>query len=231
MQGNREALFLMQFRATHRKNFPAGRCGCGDPNWQVRRGEGDVPIPRWLDEHWRKRGSLDLQIGQQQIAEPANEGERFPMRTTQAHVPREIYSAKDEAAVRECFSVFQELRPHLRSADEFVERWRRQIEEGYEIIYIKEEGKVVAAAGYRFFHTMAWGHILYIDDLVAAPPARGSGFGTALLKHLQNEARERGCDSVHLDTGYQRYLAHRAYLRNGFDLHCHHMAWPVSGGK
>jgi GNAT superfamily N-acetyltransferase len=146
---------------------------------------------------------------------------------------REIHTAKDEAAVRECFMVFQDLRPHLRTEDEFVERWRNQIDEGYEILYIKDEDKdkVVAAAGYRFLHTMAWGHILYIDDLVAAPSARGSGFGTTLLRRLQETAKDRGCDAVHLDTGYQRHLAHRAYLHNGFHLHCHHMAWAVNGGQ
>jgi GNAT superfamily N-acetyltransferase len=150
----------------------------------------------------------------------------MPIRET-----REIHVAKDEAAVRECFIVFQDLRPHLRTVDEFVERWRNQIDEGYEIVYIKDEDILIAAAGYRFLHTMAWGHLLYIDDLVAAPSARGTGFGTTLLQHLQKTAKDRGCDAVHLDTGYQRHLAHRAYLRNGFHLHCHHMAWVVNGAK
>jgi hypothetical protein len=29
-----------------------------------------------------------------------------------------------------------------------VERWRKQVEEGYQIIYVKDGDKVVAAAGY-----------------------------------------------------------------------------------
>jgi GNAT superfamily N-acetyltransferase len=74
---------------------------------------------------------------------------------------------------------------------------------------------------------MAWGHVLYIDDLVALEAFHGAGLGTLLLQHLQAEARRAGCASVQLDTGYQRRLAHRAYLRNGFHLDCHHMAWPV----
>jgi hypothetical protein len=32
---------------------------------------------------------------------------------------------------------------------------------------------------------------------------------------------------VHLDTGYHRQAAHKAYLRNGFELNCHHLAWKV----
>jgi hypothetical protein len=34
---------------------------------------------------------------------------------------------------------------------------------------------------------------------------------------------------VHLDTGYHRHLAHRAYLKNGFQIDCHHMAWRPDG--
>ena len=109
-----------------------------------------------------------------------------------------------------------------------MERWKVQRGEGFEIIFIcDEEAAAVAAAGYRFLNTLAWGHILYIDDLVALQSRHKSGLGTALLKHLQQEARRKGCDAVHLDTGYQRHLAHRAYLRNGFQFNCHHLAWSA----
>ena len=141
---------------------------------------------------------------------------------------RDIHIARIEADVRQCWLAFRELRPHLQSEDEFVERWRKQTGEGYEAVYVKDGEKVVAAAGYRFLNTMAWGHILYIDDLVALRAFHRMGLGTLLLQYLQKEAKERGCAGVHLDTGYQRHLAHRAYLRNGFHIDCHHMAWPVT---
>ncbi|HVZ60318.1 MAG TPA: GNAT family N-acetyltransferase [Terriglobales bacterium] len=142
-------------------------------------------------------------------------------------VGRGIHVARSEAEVRRCWPAFHELRPHLRSEDELVERWRRQVPEGYRIIYVLEGEAVSAAAGYRDLHTMAWGHILYIDDLAAVRAFQGKGLGTLLLQHIQEEARRMGCDAIHLDTGYQRHLAHRAYLRNGFHIDCHHMAWAV----
>ena len=142
---------------------------------------------------------------------------------------RDIHIAQDEASIRRCWSVFHELRPHLESEDEFIERWRKQSNEGYEIAYVENGNTVVAAAGYRFLNTMAWGHILYLDDLVATQTSHRTGLGTLLLQYVQSKARERGCDAVHLDTGYQRHLAHRAYLRNGFHIHCHHMAWRAAG--
>lgn len=144
-----------------------------------------------------------------------------------APLPLDIRVASTEEEVRACWPAFKELRPHLRSEAEFVKRWREQIDEGYQLVYVSESDGVPAAAGYRLLRTMAWGRILYIDDLVAVESAHRTGLGSALLRHLQAEARRLVCDAVHLDTGYHRHLAHRAYLRNGFRVDCLHLAWRV----
>ncbi|GAB3802894.1 GNAT family N-acetyltransferase [Humibacter antri] len=139
-----------------------------------------------------------------------------------------IKIARTIAQARTCFPVFAELRPHL-DEESFLDRWQVQARAGYEIAYVQDdEGVVVAAAGYREMTTMAWGRILYLDDLIARSDHVGTGLGTALLRYLQDETRRRGCDELHLDTGYTRHAAHRSYLRNGFDMVCHHMAWPAA---
>jgi GNAT superfamily N-acetyltransferase len=140
---------------------------------------------------------------------------------------REIRVARSESEVRRCWPAFRELRPHLKSDEELAARWKTQTGETYQIVYVADGDTVPAAAGYRVMNTLAWGKILYVDDLVAVQSAHRTGLGTLLLKHLQEEARRLGCAAVHLDTGYQRHLAHRAYLRNGFRLDCHHMTWTV----
>ncbi|HEX8245865.1 MAG TPA: GNAT family N-acetyltransferase [Longimicrobium sp.] len=141
-----------------------------------------------------------------------------------------IRVARDEADVRRCWPAFRELRPHLASEDEFAARWRRQAPEGYTLAFVDAGDGVPAAIGVRLMHTMAWGRILYVDDLVAMETVHGTGMGHALLAWAQDEARRLGCDAVHLDTGYQRHRAHRLYLRSGFRLECHHLAWPVDHG-
>ena len=139
----------------------------------------------------------------------------------------EVRNANKEEDVRRCWLVFQELRPHL-TEEEFVKRWKTQREEGYEIIYIQIDGEVVAAAGFRVMKTMAWGKILYLDDLIALGTQHGRGWGTILLIWLKKKALTQQCDGMHLDTGYQRHAAHKAYLRNGFELNCHHLSWKAN---
>ena len=131
--------------------------------------------------------------------------------------------ASDEAALRRCFPVFAVLRPHLDEAA-FLAGVRAQTREGYRIAYVEQDGAVAAAAGWRVARFLAWGKVVYVDDLIAHPDRRRSGFGGALLDWLFARARELGCEAVHLDSGYQRNDAHRLYLNKGFVLSSHHFA-------
>lgn len=138
-----------------------------------------------------------------------------------------VQIADSEQEVRHCWPLFRELRPHLSSEQEFFDRWTKQRTEGYMLAYLQLDGAIVAAAGFRTMNTLAWGKIIYLDDLIALSTMQGRGFGSVLLAWLQEQARELKCDAVHLDTGYQRHAAHKAYLRNGFQLNCHHLAWQT----
>ncbi len=129
----------------------------------------------------------------------------------------------DDEALAACFRVFRVLRPHL-SEGRFVDQVRAQAAEGYEVVYIRHGGEVVAAAGFRVATFLAWGRVLYIDDLITHPESRRSGLGGDLLDWLFAEGRRLGCDQVHLDTGHQRHDAHRLYLEKGFLLSSHHMS-------
>jgi GNAT superfamily N-acetyltransferase len=147
--------------------------------------------------------------------------------------PREVQvlEADTEEVARRCWPLFRLLRANIDDEEEFVRRWRAQRPEGYQIVYVEVDGRVAAAAGFRLLHTMAWGRVLYLDDLIAGSEYQGNGLGALLLRWLQEEARRRECDEVHLDTGYQRQAAHRTYLRNGFELSCHHLSWKVEPSR
>lgn len=131
---------------------------------------------------------------------------------------------KSEIEIRRCYRVFSHLRPHLEEA-EFVRRVQIQGDkEGYTIACIELGEEIVAAAGYRVLNFLAWGKVLYLDDLITDPGKKKNGFGSALLDWVAQQGKELGCDELHLDTGYQRHDAHRLYLKSGLDLSCHHLS-------
>jgi GNAT superfamily N-acetyltransferase len=116
-----------------------------------------------------------------------------------------------------------QLRPELDEA-RFVAAVERQRAEGYELVALREQGQVLAVVGFRIRHSLAWGRHLYIDDLVTDAQARSRGLGGALLDWCIERARREGCTQLHLDSGVQRFDAHRFYLRHRMRIRSHHFA-------
>lgn len=131
--------------------------------------------------------------------------------------------ATTDTEIQGCFPALSVLRPHLRQ-DDFIDRIRCQQQQGYSLAFLGLDGRAVSVAGFRHLEFLAWGKVLYIDNLVTLPEARGKGFGGKLLDEVIAYARAEGCDAVHLDSGFQRHDAHRLYLNHGFRLECHHFA-------
>jgi GNAT superfamily N-acetyltransferase len=82
----------------------------------------------------------------------------------------------------------------------------------------------VAVAGFRLLHTLAWGYVLYVDDLVTRADFRGKGHARRLMEWLFAEADRLGCDQLHLDSGPQRIVAHRFYFNQGLHINSYHFA-------
>ncbi len=117
-----------------------------------------------------------------------------------------------------------QLRPHLGET-EFIDRVRRQQQAGgYRLAYLEHDGAVKSLAGFRLSESLFYGRFLYVDDLVTDQACRSMGFGEQLFDWLVQEAKQNGCENLVLDSGVQRFGAHRFYLRNRMDILCHHFA-------
>ena len=123
--------------------------------------------------------------------------------------------------IHACFDVMVQLRPHLRR-DTFVASVRRQEKNGYQIVAALEAGRVCGVAGYRVFECLSRGRNLYVDDLVTDVVLRSRGIGQAMLHWLAAEALRQRCRHLSLDSGVQRFGAHRFYLREGMCILAHH---------
>ena len=87
--------------------------------------------------------------------------------------------------------------------------------------------RCVAVAGWRIIATLQWTRKLHIDDLVTLADARSRGYGHILLNDLEARARTAQCTMIDLDSGVQRYDAHRFYLRERFNITKHHFSKAI----
>lgn len=124
---------------------------------------------------------------------------------------------------KKCWQVVKELRPHL-SDQEYLEMISEMEKETYSIIFIEENGMAISFCGFRYVTMLHRGKSIYIDDLATLPQGRGKGYGATLLKFVINKAKAEMLQSIHLDSGHQRYEAHRLYLNHGFKITSHHFA-------
>ena len=132
-----------------------------------------------------------------------------------------IRIARSDQEVQRCFRVMQELRTHLQEA-EFLPTIRRQQLTGFQLAFLEDEGEVRAVTGFRFIDNLVSGRILYVDDLVTDATARSQGYGKALLNWLAEQGKEMGCSHLELDSGVQRFEAHRFYLVSRMVISSHH---------
>ena len=135
-------------------------------------------------------------------------------------MPEHVHTDEEIAA---CYDVMAQLRPHVARAD-FLPAVHAMREGGLRLACIRENGRVVAVAGYRIANNLFCGKHLYVDDLVTAESERSKGHGKALLAWLRALAVEHDCDVFHLDSGVQRKRAHQFYLREGMDLSSYHFS-------
>lgn len=127
----------------------------------------------------------------------------------------------DDPQWAQALPVLRELRPHL--TPELLEQVIREGEpQGLRFTAIFVDGGCVAVAGWRIIANTSVIRKLYVDDLSTAASARSQGHGTALLDELARRGREHGCHSIELDSGVQRFGAHRFYLRERMDINAHH---------
>ena len=139
-----------------------------------------------------------------------------------------IALAVGDDEIQSCYAVMAELRPHV-SADDFLPRVRRQMEiAGYKLAYLSD-GEVKAVAGFRVSECLAWGSFMYVDDLVSKDGERSKGYGGQLFDWLVEYARGEGCDQFHLDSGVQRFAAHRFYLAKRMSIEAHHFGLKLEG--
>ncbi len=134
-----------------------------------------------------------------------------------------IRIAESDTELRKVSGVLRQLRPAF-DTERLVAQIKAQMREGYRVAYVEEAGEVLCAAGFVVGTKLAWGKHVYVDDLVTAEHQRSKGAGAKMIVWLKTYAREQGCNQLHLDSGVQRFAAHRFYLREGFNIGSHHFS-------
>ncbi|OLT50998.1 GNAT family N-acetyltransferase [Cellulosimicrobium sp. CUA-896] len=133
--------------------------------------------------------------------------------------------AADDPRWDAALPVLQALRPHLTA--DLLRQVLADDAPGPRFLAAFDGDACLGVAGWRVIANTSAVRKLYVDDLVTAPQARSRGVGAALLAELERRARDAGCAVLDLDSGVQRFDAHRFYLRERMSITSHHFAKPL----
>jgi GNAT superfamily N-acetyltransferase len=139
-------------------------------------------------------------------------------------MPFKIAEALTEAEIARCFPVMRQLRMHFDEEENFIAQVGRQRREGYRMAFLEDDYGVRAVAGFRRLEMLYAGRHFYVDDLVTDATARSLGYGGAHFEWLVAQARAEGCGKLELDSGVQRFAAHRFYLTKRMIIASHHFS-------
>ncbi|MGC8644916.1 MAG: GNAT family N-acetyltransferase [Thermoplasmata archaeon] len=78
---------------------------------------------------------------------------------------------------------------------------------------LEVDGRV---AGYSSLFFSRKGKIAHVESIAVDPVFQGSGLGRKLMDAMENEARDRGCEKIVLETFEKNERALRMYLKRGY---------------
>jgi GNAT superfamily N-acetyltransferase len=139
--------------------------------------------------------------------------------------------AESDAELEKVAGVLLELRSTF-DREGLIAQVKQQRHAGYQLAYVESDGEVLCVAGFVVSTKLAWGKHIYVDDLVTADRHRSKGAGAKMIGWLKSYGLRLGCNQLHLDSGVQRFAAHRFYLREGFNIGSHHFSiTDLRGGQ
>ena len=127
-----------------------------------------------------------------------------------------IFIARSAQELEKCLPVLKELRPHLEPKEFLSIFSNAHIQDGYELMAIQEQGKILALMGYRILFDFVRGKYLYVDDLVSTESHRSQGLGAELLEQAEKIAKEQKCSGLRLCAILENEHAIRFYEKHGW---------------
>lgn len=137
-----------------------------------------------------------------------------------------IQNAITKTDLINCYEVMKELRPQ-HTQESFLSTMEQMKKEGYQLIYLEDNGQPVCVAGFRFTTTLYDGLIIDFDDFVTAANVRSKGFAAILFNHLVSIAKEKSIKTIHLNSNHLRFDAHRFYLNKKMKIIAHHFRLEI----
>lgn len=105
-----------------------------------------------------------------------------------------------KAEWQSAYTCLEQLRPGFE-LETMLSHRENLISRGYHLVAIIEQDKVMCVGSYHLHPHVARTNEFWVCDLVTLESARSQGYGLAMMNHMEELAKEAGCDRVRVHTG------------------------------
>ncbi|MFP4845264.1 GNAT family N-acetyltransferase [Winogradskyella sp. PE311] len=102
------------------------------------------------------------------------------------------------------------------------ERFDEIKNQNYECAVILDDAIVVGVTGLWFCTRHYVGKAVELDHVYIRPNYRNQGLGKKFMDWIHNYVKEKGCNSMELNTYVQNYPSHKFYYNEGYEIWGYH---------
>ncbi|WP_296380802.1 GNAT family N-acetyltransferase [Winogradskyella sp.] len=109
------------------------------------------------------------------------------------------------------------------SVDLLKSRFEEMKSQNYECAVVYDaDDNLVGVTGLWFCTRHYIGKAVELDHVYLMPEYRNKGFGKQFMNWINTYVKEKGCNSIELNTYVQNYPSHKFYYNEGFEILGYH---------
>lgn len=128
----------------------------------------------------------------------------------------------DKKRINDIIPLVEKLNEKSVSYEVLKDRFSEMINQNYECAVIYDNEKLIGICGLWFCTRHYSGKSVEPDHVFIEDQYRGQGLGKQFFKWIYNYVKEKGCESIELNTYATNYASHKFYYNEGFKIYGYH---------
>jgi GNAT superfamily N-acetyltransferase len=122
-----------------------------------------------------------------------------------------------DISLEDSYKILSDVEPDIPESEFFV-KYKKLLKGDVKVLGLFSDTELCTVAVASIIDDNIDGRYLYLYDLVTDIEKRRQGYGTEMLKYVQNLAIYNGCQRIKLNSGLHRSDEHRFLKSNGFEM-------------